>query len=150
MAEAEIVYLTNMCMVYDGDMVLVQNRVDPNWSGIVFPGGHVELGESFADSVVREVWEETGLKINCPELCGVKNWVMDDKKRYIVFLYKTNQFSGELRGSREGDVFWVKREDVYKMKMPVGFEPMLKIFFEDSADEFFYYRENGEMKCEYR
>ena len=48
----EQVTLTNMCMVYHGNQVLVQNRVDPNWSGITFPGGHVEAGEPFTDAVI--------------------------------------------------------------------------------------------------
>ena len=45
MGRKETVELTNMCMVEDGKgNVLVQNRLDPNWSGIVYPGGHVEAG----------------------------------------------------------------------------------------------------------
>ena len=50
-------------MVYDGDKILVQDRVNKNWPGLTFPGGHVEEGESFTESVIREVYEETGLKI---------------------------------------------------------------------------------------
>ena len=43
--KAETVILSNMCMVYDGSRVLVQNRVNPVWPGIAFPSGHVEKGE---------------------------------------------------------------------------------------------------------
>ena len=51
MGRKETVELTNMCMVEDGKgNVLVQNRLDPNWSGIVYPGGHVEAGESITAS----------------------------------------------------------------------------------------------------
>ncbi|MDD4369118.1 MAG: NUDIX domain-containing protein, partial [Oscillospiraceae bacterium] len=56
-----VVELTNMCMVSQGDKVLVQDRLDPHWRGITFPGGHVETGESLAEAVIREVKEETGL-----------------------------------------------------------------------------------------
>ena len=55
----ETAVFTNMCMVYDEKgNVLVQNRVDPEWGGITFPGGHVEKGESFTDSVIREIRED--------------------------------------------------------------------------------------------
>ena len=67
----ETAVFTNMCMVYDEKgNVLVQNRVDPEWGGITFPGGHVEKGESFTDSVIREIREETGLTIRPPGSAG--------------------------------------------------------------------------------
>ncbi len=48
MARRETVVLTNMCMVYDGEgNMLVQDRLNPEWPGVTFPGGHVEPGESF-------------------------------------------------------------------------------------------------------
>ena len=77
MKRTETVTFTNMCMICDGDKVLVQNRNDPDWPGITFPGGHVEKGESFVDAVVREVLEETGLTIFAPRLVGVKDWYGD-------------------------------------------------------------------------
>lgn len=54
MAREEKCVLTNMCMVYDGNRILVQDRMNPNWSGITFPGGHIEPKESFVESVIRE------------------------------------------------------------------------------------------------
>ena len=59
--------LTNLCMITDAEnRILVQDRTDPSWPGICFPGGHVEPGESFVASVIREVQEETGLTITIP------------------------------------------------------------------------------------
>lgn len=46
MAKGEICVLTNMCMVYDDrGNVLVQEKINPDWHGMTFPGGHVESGE---------------------------------------------------------------------------------------------------------
>lgn len=143
----ETVILTNMCMVYDGSRVLVQDRVDPKWSGITFPGGHVEKGESFTDAVIREVFEETGLKISAPRPCGIKSWYRKDGTRYIVLFYKTDKFSGELKSSSEGEVFWTELEELPKLKLAKDMDDMLKVFMDDNLSEFYYYpNENGEWK----
>ena len=63
-----------MCMIYDdAGNVLVQDRLNPNWPGITFPGGHVEVGEPFTDAVIREVREETGLTVSKLQMCGIKD-----------------------------------------------------------------------------
>lgn len=49
MARTEKVIMTNMCMVFSENRVLVQDKTDDDYSGITFPGGHVERGESFTD-----------------------------------------------------------------------------------------------------
>ena len=53
MSRSETVELMNLCMLRRGSQVLVQDRRDPNWPGVAFPGGHVEKGESFTDAVIR-------------------------------------------------------------------------------------------------
>lgn len=143
MPRIEKVTLTNMCMIYDGSRVLVQEKVDDDYTGITFPGGHVEKGESFTDAVIREVFEETGLKISTPKLCGIKDWTNDDS-RYIVLFYKTDQFEGELTPSDEGDVYWLELEKMKHMKLAYGMDKMLEVFLDDNISEYFFYKENGE------
>ncbi len=140
---AESVTLTNMCMVCDGDRVLVQDRRDPAWPGITFPGGHVEEGESFTEAVIREVWEETGLRISAPRLVGIKDWYSDNS-RYIVLLYRADRFSGTLHSSEEGEVWWEALEDLPKRKLANDMETMLRVFLEDDISEF-YYRHKEDM-----
>ena len=137
------VTLTNMCMVRDGDKVLVQDRVDPDWPGITFPGGHVEPGESFVDSVIREVWEETGLTVENPKLCGTKQFQTNNDERYVVLFYKTDRFSGTLRSSEEGEVFWIPRDTLSRYTLCDDFESMLQVFENDNLSEFYYYRDDG-------
>lgn len=134
-----------MCMIYDDNgNILVQDKISRSWGGITFPGGHVENDESFNDSVIREIKEETGLDIKNPKLCGIKHWSWSKNKRYIVLLYKTNEFSGNLTSSEEGRVFWIKKSDLSKYKLADGFDTMFKIFDDDSLSEFMEAKENGE------
>ncbi|MBP3636727.1 MAG: 8-oxo-dGTP diphosphatase [Clostridia bacterium] len=131
----EQVIFTNMCMVYDGQgNVLVQERVDPKWPGIVFPGGHVEPGETFAQAVIREVQEETGLTIRQPRLCGVKHWHKRGV-RHMVLLYKTGEYEGELHSSEEGRVWWMPLSDLPAAPLADNFENMLQVFLNDNLSE---------------
>ena len=138
MARTETVTLTNMCMVTDGTKVLVQNRVDPDWSGYTFPGGHVEKGESFTDAVIREVREETGLTIQAPRLCGIKDWPEEDGSRYMVLLYRADRFTGTLMSSGEGEVSWVELDELRSLPLADSMANMLRVFLEEDLSEQYY------------
>ena len=142
MARTEEVELTNMCMICDGNgNVLVQDKKNhPTWHGWNFPGGHVEPGEFVTPSVIREIREETGLTVEKPRLCGIKEFHRSkDGKRYIVFLYVANRFSGELKASTEGEIFWYPlRELPSSGKLIRGFREMLPVFTDDGISEIFY------------
>lgn len=141
--KSETVILTNMCMVYDGDKILVQNRASSNWPGITFPGGHVEYNESFVQSAIREVKEETGLDVSNLELCGVEQWTAQEGTyRYIAFLYKTNNFKGEIKSSREGEILWINKNDLNNYQLSDGFAEMFKVFENDNVSEAYAYLEN--------
>lgn len=139
------VEMTNMCMVKDGKgKVLVQDRKKSDWPGITFPGGHVEPDESFTDAVIREVYEETGLTISSPELCGIKDWINDDGSRYMVLFYQTERYEGELISSDEGEVFWVELEELPKLNLSEEFDQTLKVFLNPHLSEQYFYKEDGE------
>lgn len=146
MAKVEQAIFVNMCMITDGDKVLVIDRQKPDWPGVTFPGGHVEKGEAFVDAVVREVYEETGLTIENPVLCGTKQFQEDEDTRYVVFFYKSNRFSGELKSSNEGEVFWINRKDLTRYPLSMDMEAMVQVMESESLSEFYYYKENGNWK----
>ena len=126
MAEMENAIFTNMCMVYDGaGNILVQNRRNLNWPGITFPGGHVEHGESFSGSVIREVKEETGLTLDAYRLRGVVTFDSDAWPTEYMFLYTADEFHGTMSECDEGTLEWVPKEEVYDLPIWEGD----KIFF---------------------
>ena len=140
MGRAYPIELTNMCMLRRADgKVLVQNRVDPNWGGLTFPGGHVEPGESLVDSVIREMQEETGLTIRQPQLVGTKSWMQPDGSgRYLVLLYTATEYEGELHSSEEGDIRWMTIDEMRAGKMVDGMELYFRVYLDGDVNEIWY------------
>ena len=137
MEHTERVILTNLCMIRNGSQVLVEEKVSKWANGIIFPGGHVEPHEPIVDSVIREMKEETGLTIEHPKLCGVKEWINEDGSRYMVFLFTADRFSGELTSSAEGKVFWMEKDDVLKSNWIWHMDGLLKIMADGAYTELF-------------
>ena len=130
--------LTNMCMIIAPDgRALVQHRLPKPtnpWSGLTFPGGHVEPGESIIDSVIREVQEETGLIVSALKNCGYVQWFNPEKQsQYIVFLFQTSSFFGELKSSAEGRMEWMTLDEMKKGKLAPNMERYLEVFSNDDV-----------------
>lgn len=147
MKEKEKVIFTNMCLIYKDDEILVQERKKKDWPGLTFPGGHVEKGENFYDAIIREVKEETGLTLIKAILCGIEEYKqINDEDRYIILFYKCNNFVGELKSSIEGEVYWLKKEELKNKELSLDLDRILDIMENDDKSELIYYFEDGEYK----
>lgn len=121
------IILTNMCMIYSNNQILVQNRIKNDWPGINFPGGHVENNEDIDCSVIREIKEETGLTLKEVECVGAINWLDEENDiRHLCILYRSNKFEGQLVSSNEGEMFWISLKDVDKYPQSIDFDKVLK------------------------
>jgi 8-oxo-dGTP diphosphatase len=116
-------------MVYnEKGEVLVMNRLKQDWPGLNFPGGHVKPKESLSMSVIREMKEETGLDISNVEQVGVYEWNLSEEGvRHLVILYRTNTYTGELKSSREGPVFFVKPSSFSQYPLSTDFLSLYQI-----------------------
>ncbi len=137
MDRTERVELAVLCLLTDGDRVLLQNRVKQDWHGYALPGGHVEPGESFVDAVIREMKEETGLTVLRPALAGVKQFPIENG-RYVVLLFRAEHYEGTLRSSEEGQMEWVRREQLSELDTVDDLEELLAVIDSPELTEFQY------------
>ncbi len=147
MKRTETVELTVLCLIRRGNEYLLQDRIKKDWKGFTLPGGHVEPGESIVDAVIREMQEETGLTVDNPKLCGVKQFPISGENgesgRYLVFLFVADKFSGEVSSSEEGAIHWVKKEDLEKVNLVNDFKELLEVMLDENLSEFQYVVEEG-------
>lgn len=137
MSRTENAELTVLCLIEDGDRILLQNRVKKDWQGYTLPGGHVEPGESFVDAVIREMKEETGLTVEDLRLAGVKQFPIKNG-RYVVLLFKATRWTGELVSSEEGQMEWVEYGKLSAVNTVDDLEELLKVINSPELTEFQY------------
>ncbi len=96
----------------DDEVLLMHRHKEPNLGLWVAPGGKVELNESPQDTAVRELYEETGLRVGDVRLRGLCTEVSPlDDWQWMLFVFTAHTFSGELRPDlREGALAWTPIE----------------------------------------
>lgn len=117
------------------------DKVNDSYTGTTFPGGHVEQNEIFQKSIIREVWEETGLTIESPKLCGLYHW-HEDGVHSVIMLYKAEKFIGELKSSEEGQVYWIPLEELKTRELATGMKYVLQILGADQVNECYMHLES--------
>ena len=111
-------------VVVEGDRALVVRRANEplkgEWS---VPGGMLELGEKLREGVVREVQEETGLKVEPIEVLDVFDSIFTDpdgrtRYHYVLVDYLCRVVSGSAVAARDvSEVRWVDEGELDGLKM---------------------------------
>ena len=72
--------------------VLVGKRIGSHGAGtFALPGGHLELGEGMEACGIRELEEETGIRVESMQFLGVVNGTMEkDKRHYVTVVYRAD------------------------------------------------------------
>ncbi|MFZ5801576.1 MAG: NUDIX hydrolase [Candidatus Omnitrophota bacterium] len=88
------------------------------WNGL---GGKFRRGETPEACVMREVFEESGLRIKAPKLRGVMTFPsFQAGQDWIVFLFTTGRFSGRMRPCPEGELAWVPDRRLFRLPLWEG------------------------------
>ncbi len=123
------VILTTMCtIINDEGEILVENRLKKDWPGLTFPGGHVEDNETSVEACIREMKEETGLDIIDPINKGYIEWNnFNDGVRHFAVLFVATKYKGQIKSSKEGEVFFVNKKDIHKYPFSNDFDKILEL-----------------------
>jgi len=129
--------LTTLCYIEKNGQYLMMHRTkkenDINqgkWIGI---GGHFEKGESPEECLLREVFEETGLKLLSFCFRGLVTFSSDGSETEYMCLYTADEFEGEvLNDCREGELCWVEKEKVLQLNLWEGDRIFLDLLTKDA------------------
>jgi 8-oxo-dGTP diphosphatase len=115
-------HVSAFTLVTKADKLLLILRKDPpfsrTWS---LPGGHLEFGETIEKAAVREVREETGIRIRILRTRGFENLVFTDAgKPYhiVLFRFVGVPTGGRLRKGRDvAGAAWVRKRELTRLRL---------------------------------
>ena len=114
-------------VILKNDAVLLVRRGNEPLKGIwSIPGGALEVGESLADGIRREVREEVGLEIEVGEIVEVFERVTRDEQgavryHYVLIDFVCRPTGGALAaGDDAGDVRWVAASELATIEVTEG------------------------------
>ena len=126
---------TTLCYIERDDSYLMLHRVkkenDLNHDKWVGVGGKFEEKESPEECLLREVEEETGLRLLSWRLRGIVTFVSDIYETEHMYLFTADSFEGEIGTCDEGDLEWIPKD--MTDQLPVGEGD--KIFFRLMREE---------------
>ena len=140
--------LATLCYVMNDNktLMLYRNKKENDyhegkWNGL---GGKFEQGEAPEECAIREVFEESGLKVNDPVLKGHITFPMfDGKDDWYVWLYVFNDFEGNLIDSPEGRLEWIPNEKLNELNLWEGDKIFIPWLFNDKIFSAKFNYENG-------
>ena len=127
-------FQTTLCYLEKDGQYLMLHRVkkkddlnEGKWVGI---GGKFEEGESPEDCLLREVYEETGMRLLTWRFRGIVTFVSDEWGTEYMHLFTSENFAGELRECAEGVLVWKKRSEILSLPLWEGDKIFLRLLEE--------------------
>lgn len=108
-------------------LLLLRNKkeIDINKGKYIGIGGHIELGENKEEALIREVKEETGLIVESYQYRAKLIFINNGYKE-IMYLFTVDKFTGEVKECDEGELHWIRKEDIFKFPHWEGDEIFIK------------------------
>ena len=117
-------------------LMLYRNKEigDPNAGMYIGVGGHMEGNETPDETLVREVWEETGLKLLSYKRRGTLVFDFDEDES-LAYLYTSDSFEGEVKDDcEEGTLYWVDKGKIEYLPIYEGDKIFLDVLINSDDD----------------
>lgn len=126
---------TTLCYLEKDNKYLMlyrnKRKDDPNYGKWIGIGGKLEPGETHRCAAIREIWEETGLKVSRCIYKGEIRFISDFCEDEIMHLYYSDSFTGNLKECSEGELMWVEKDKLDKLPMWEGDKIFLNLLNKD-------------------
>ena len=126
--------LTTLCYIEKNNSYLMLHRVSKDkdvnkdkWIGV---GGHFEDGESPEECLLREVYEETGLKLTSYSFRGLITFVSEEWPTEYMCLFTADAYEGSIKECDEGVLTWVPKSEILSLNLWEGDKWFLKLLEE--------------------
>lgn len=144
---------TTLCYITRGDDVLMLHRIkkenDLNkdkWIGI---GGKFEGDESPDECLLREAWEETGLRLTNWRCHGVVTFLTSGPwEGEYMYLFTADGFEGQLKDCDEGSLEWISREKLDSLPKWEGDKIFLDLLWQNAPFFLLTLRYDGDKLVE--
>lgn len=130
---------TTLCYIQRDDEYLMLHRVkkenDINkdkWIGL---GGKLEENESPDECLLREIYEESGLRLTSWQYRGIVTFVNTKCESEFMHLFTADGFEGEIGPCDEGELEWIKKSELMRLTLWEGDKIFLRLL--DSGEPFF-------------
>lgn len=145
--------LSTICYINKDNKYLMLHRTkkkeDINEGKWIPVGGKFEKDESPEECIKREVFEETGLKVEKLKFRGIVTYISKTWETEYMFVFESNDFSGELIECNEGDLEWIDKEDLLSLNLWEGDKMFLKILLETNNTFSAKFNYDGDNLLEY-
>jgi 8-oxo-dGTP diphosphatase len=118
-------------------LMLLRNKKEKDvnegkWIGV---GGKCEKGESPEECVIRETFEETGIKLESLKMRGVMTFASEGWEDEYIFVYTSDKFSGHITECNEGELAWIDKDKIMDLNLWDGDRIFLDIMI--NSDKLF-------------
>lgn len=143
--------LATLCYVRENNKTLMLHRVkrkndihQDKWNGL---GGKFLPGETPEECVIREIYEESGLMLNDPQLKGILTFPeFSAGEDWYVFVFVADHFEGSLIDSSEGNLEWIDDSDLLDLNLWEGDKYFLQYLNDNVFFSGKFYYKNGQLK----